>query len=185
MSLTLVLGPMKSGKSLEIINHISPLQHTRTTSSVYQSDRHGRDKQLLSRSGGALPAKKVRTLRALLTDPAMVIAIDEIHMFSVADVAIIRQLLDHDKRSFVVSGLDTDIKGNLFKTVKALLELGPDQVIYKKAACEVCHHYNAVYTQVLKDGRYVLTGPVRIPDDGTGAYHYEPRCRRCFVVDGR
>lgn len=182
MSLTVILGPMKSGKSLEIIKQISPLEHTRTTHSVYQSTRHERDKALVSRSGASIPAKKVDGLRSILDDPAEVIAIDEIHLFTPTDIQVIRELLDQDRRTLYVAGLDLDVRGELFDSVKALMELGPDVVVHKKAVCDVCQAYNAVYTQVMRDGQPVTEGPKSVPDDGTGSFDYEARCRQCFVV---
>lgn len=181
VSLDVVLGPMKSGKSLSLISMLSPLQFTRVRHRVYQSERHVRDTGVTSRSGGALVTTKVATLRAALAEPLDVVAVDEVHMFGVDDVAVIEQLLARGTR-VVVAGIDLDHRGELFATVRALLELGPDTVSYRRAVCDQCRDFSATHTQVLRSGEPFLEhlgGSEALPDDGT--FSYEARCRSCFV----
>lgn len=181
VSLDVVLGPMKSGKSLSLISMLSPLQFTRVRHRVYQSERHVRDTGVTSRSGGALVTTKVATLREALAEPLDVVAVDEVHMFGVDDVAVIEQLLARGTR-VVVAGIDLDHRGELFATVRALLELGPDTVSYRRAVCDQCRDFSATHTQVLRSGEPFLEhlgGSEALPDDGT--FSYEARCRSCFV----
>ncbi len=87
MDLTLVLGPMKSGKSLELVSQMSPLAYSNVTHRVYQSDRHMRDDQVTSRIGGSLQTIKTHSLLPLLDDEHVeVVGVDEIHMFDVTDI---------------------------------------------------------------------------------------------------
>ena len=89
VSLDVVLGPMKSGKSLALISMLSPLQFTRVRHRVYQSERHVRDSGVTSRSGGVLATTKVASLHAALEEQLDVVAVDEVHMFDLDDIAVI------------------------------------------------------------------------------------------------
>src|SRR6478609_1892321 len=173
---------MKSGKSLALISLLSPLQFTRVRHRVYQSERHVRDSGVTSRSGGVLATTKVRSLHEALDEQLAVVAVDEVHMFDLDDVAVVDQLLRRGTR-VVVAGIDLDHRGELFAPVRALLELGPAQVTYRRAVCDVCRGFSAVYTQVLEHGEPMLrelAPSTALPDDGT--YTYEARCRTCVVL---
>lgn len=179
MKLTLILGPMKSGKSFDLISYFSPLKYTNTTYALYQPKRNVRDEGIESRSGLFLDAKKVESLEHLPQSNLAVVGIDEIHMFNPSDVAYIEQALTNGTE-FVISGLDMDYKGEMFATVRKLLELGPTEVRYKRAVCNECRKLSATHTQVYDRGKPVTEGmPSVIPDDGT--FGYEPVCRLCFV----
>ncbi|OGH91191.1 MAG: hypothetical protein A2534_04415 [Candidatus Magasanikbacteria bacterium RIFOXYD2_FULL_39_9] len=182
MDLTLILGPMKSGKSFDLISHFAPLKYTDIPFVLYQSARNVRDQHISSRNGVVIEAEKVSTLADALQKDFAVVGIDEIHMFDPADVAVVSQLLNKGVK-VVAAGLDIDYQGKMFDIVKALLELGPREVKYKKAVCEICRQPNAVYSQVFNKG-VPLTGgmPPVIPDDGT--FTYQPVCRNCFVRIG-
>ncbi len=179
MDLTLILGPMKSGKSFDLISHFAPLKYTDIPFVLYQSSRNVRDEHISSRNGVIIEAKKVDSLSDALNKNLSVIGIDELHMFDPKDVAVVAELLNRGVK-VVAAGLDIDYKGNMFDIVKGLLELGPKEVKYKRAVCELCRQPVAVYSQVFKKG-VPLTGgmPPVIPDDGT--FTYQPVCRSCFV----
>ncbi len=180
MDLTLILGPMKSGKSFDLISHFAPLQYTDISHVLYQSNRNVRDEKISSRNGVGIEAKKINSLKDALDQKFSVIGIDEVHMFDPADVAVIGQLLKNGVK-VVAAGLDMDYKGKIFDIVKGLLELGPKEVRYRRSACEVCRLPEAVYTQVFSKGEPMTIGmPSVIPDDGT--FTYQPVCRHCFVV---
>lgn len=180
MDLTLILGPMKSGKSFDLISHFAPLQYTDISYILYQSSRNVRDEKISSRNGVGIEAKKITNLKEALDKNFSVIGIDEVHMFDSADVVVVAQLLKNGVK-VVAAGLDMDYKGKIFDIVKSLLELGPKEVRYRRAACEVCRLPEAVYTQVFNKGEPVVVGmPSVIPDDGT--FTYQPVCRHCFIT---
>ena len=183
MDLTVILGPMKSGKSLELISLLSPLRHSNVTHAVYQSARHGRDDGVVSRVGGVLETRKVADLVGALAEDVEVVGVDEVHMFSEKDVRVVEELLQRGTR-VVVAGLDLDHLGRLFEPVIGLLELGPAKVLHRRAVCDRCRRFNATHTQVLHRGEpYLADVDGALPDDGT--YTYEARCRECFVRPGR
>ena len=183
MDLTVILGPMKGGKSLEMISLLSPLQHAGIAHRVYQSARHGRDTAVTSRSGGSLATTvKAHSLAGAADGDVQVIGVDEIHMFTVADIAVLGAAVRSGIK-VVVAGIDLDHRGQLFAPVRALFELAPEKVIYRRAVCDVCRSLDATHTQVLEHGKPMireLAPSTALPDDGT--YAYEARCRRCVVL---
>lgn len=181
MDLTLILGPMKSGKSFDLISYFAPLQYTDIPHVLYQSSRNVRDEHISSRNGVIIKAKKVDSLSEALENNFAVVGIDELHMFDPKNVAVVAELLNRGVK-IVAAGLDMDYKGKMFDVVKGLLELGPKEVRYKRAVCELCRQPAAVYSQVFSKGLPLTAGmPSVIPDDGT--FTYQPVCRHCFVVN--
>lgn len=179
MDLTLILGPMKSGKSYDLISFFAPLQYTDIPYTLYQSSRHVRDEQIQSRNGVGLKAQRIVSLQEIIPTSSRIIGIDEIHMFSPNDVMYIEQLLDEGVK-VIVSGLDLDYQGKMFETTRRLFELGPKEVRYRRAVCEKCKNPEAMYSQVLCNSSPLTEGmPPVIPDDGT--FSYQATCRKCFV----
>jgi len=152
MDLILILGPMKSGKSFDLISEFSALQYTDISFGLYQSARNVRDEAIWSRNGNTLKAQKLTTLFEIAESDKEIIGIDEIHMFSPDDAPAVRTLLLKGKK-VIISGLDTDYKGKMFEIIQSLLELGPKEVRYKRAVCEVCRRPNATYTQIFQKWR--------------------------------
>jgi len=179
MHLTLILGPMKSGKSLDLISYFSPLEYSNESFGLYNSALNIRDENLESRNGVFLKSKKIKSLKEINETDLKHIGIDEIHMFEEDDAAVIKEFLKAGTR-VIVSGLDMDYKGELFPIIKKLLELGPREVRYRRAACEHCKNLDAVYTQVYLNDKIIKDNfPSVIPEDGK--FIYRPVCRRCFV----
>ncbi len=180
MDLTLILGPMKSGKSFDLISYFAPLKFTDIPHILYQSKRNVRDEHISSRNGVVIEAKKVSALSEALENNFTIVGIDELHMFDPKDVAVVAELLKRGVK-VVAAGLDLDYRGKMFDVVKGLLELGPKEVRYKRAVCELCRQPSAVYSQVFSKGLPLTEGmPPVIPDDGT--FTYQPVCRNCFVT---
>lgn len=177
--LTLILGPMKSGKSFDLISYFAPLAYSKIPHALYQPACNVRDTHISSRNGTTLRAKKIRSLKDIKKGRCKVIGIDESHMFDPDDIDAVRTLLKN-KVEIVACGLDTDYRGTLFPIIAAFMSLGPDTVIFKKAACDLCRSPRAIYTQVSTSKGPVLDGlPSVLPDDGT--YLYTSVCRNCFV----
>jgi len=183
MDLILILGPMKSGKSYDLISHFAPLSYTKIKFGLYQSVRNVRDSFIQSRNGVQLQAKKIASLFEILESDEEIVGIDEIHMFKAEDIAAVDKLLKRGTQ-VIISGLDTDYQGKLFDTIVRLMELAPKEIRYRRAVCEICQAPKAIYTQIFKDKKPVVTGiPSVVPDDGT--YSYVSTCRDCFVREGQ
>lgn len=179
MPLTLILGPMKSGKSRILIEHFLGLEKTNTPFALFQSALNVRDEKIRSRDGIEMDGKKVHTLAEALKLDVRAVGIDEIHMFDEQEADIIARLLERSIE-VVAAGLPTDYRGQMFAIVRRLLELKTIEMRYHHAVCEVCRIPKAVYTQVLRGDIPMTDGlPPSLPEDGT--YLYKPVCGRCFV----
>jgi thymidine kinase len=179
---TLILGPMKSGKSLELIARVAPYEFAEQQVLYVQPLANVRDEGVRSRLGLNTKAASVQSL-AEIRQPFDVIGVDEVHMFDPSDVAVIDRWLQQGKAVFI-SGLDLDYRAQMPPIVQYLLELKPDQIIPKIAVCDTCHSYCAQFTQILHNDEPVLQGlPIVVPEDGT--YEYQARCRNCFLKKGR
>lgn len=180
MDLTLILGPMKSGKSFDLISHFAPLQYADISHVLYQSVRNVRDEKIFSRNGVGIEARKIKSLHEALDHDFSVVGIDEVHMFEPDDVKAISVLLKRGVK-VISAGLDMDYKGELFEVVRRLFELAPKEVKYKRSVCEVCHKFSGAYTQVYHNNAPITDGfPSVIPEDGT--FTYKPVCHHCFVA---
>lgn len=177
----MIVGPMKSGKSLELLARMAPYGFAEQRVLYIQSDRNVRDEGVSSRIGINSTALKVASLKEVPSD-FDVIGIDEIHMFDSEDARIIAQWLRDETKTVFISGLDLDYRGVMPAIIRDSLQLKPDSIISKIAVCDVCKKYRAQFTQILHDGEAVLTGlPTIVPEDGS--YEYQARCRWCFVTD--
>ena len=179
MNLTLILGPMKSGKSYELISHFAPLRYTEIPFALYQPVKNVRDEHIQSRNGALIEGRKIARLSEINRDDAQVIGIDEFHMFGEQDTHVIADLLRRGK-TVIISSLDTDYRGWLFANIAQLFALGPKSVTFRRAVCEKCRVPDAVYTQIFEGDKPVLGGmPSSVPDDGR--FSYVPMCRLCFT----
>jgi thymidine kinase len=186
--LTVIFGPMCSGKSLELIHIFSKLKYTERSFKLIQPIANVRDEKLYSRQGASLESEKIKELPDIEKYSLVeFLGIDEFHMFETStmreareQVKIILKLLNKGVKVYV-SGLDLNHQGKMFNIIRALLELGPNEVHMKSSVCTKCQNMDAVYSQILTKDRKPVTHklPLINPDDGT--YLYEPRCRHCFA----
>jgi len=178
MSLILIVGPMKSGKSLELIAQMSIFKHSKLRPIIVQSKLNVREENIRSRTGAKMGAIKVGSLSEIDGDKFDVIGIDEAFMFPKSDVKVVKRWLLDGKR-VIVSTLDMSAMGRYLEFVRELYRLKPDEIILKTAVCESCQSLGAQFTQIQKDGKPVKRGlPDVVPEDGT--YEYRPVCRECF-----
>lgn len=178
MSLTLIVGPMKSGKSLELIARMSEFQHSTLNSVLVHPKLNVREEKVRSRLGPELDALKLDSLRDLDCKEYDVIGVDEAFMFPLEDVDVIKDWLINGKQ-VLLSSLDMSAMGNLVDFIKRVYLLKPDEIILKTAVCESCKSFGAQFTQILKRNTPIKSGlPDVVPDDGT--YEYRPVCRACF-----
>ena len=177
---TLILGPMKSGKSLELLSRMAPYEHTNQEVLYVQPEANVRDEGIRSRLGINATALSVKSLDEV-HQSFDVIGIDEVHMFSEGVNDIVDIWLRQNK-NVIASGLDLDYRGKMLPIIIRLLELKPEESIAKISVCDSCRRYNAQFTQLLSHNVPILSGvPSVVPEDGT--YDYQARCRGCFVKE--
>ena len=188
--LILIIGPMCSGKSSELVGIFDTLNIAGKNVAIFQPAKNTRDKGVSSRNGLSIPAIKIADLSELksLARNAEYIGIDEINLFEEKLIAarqkqirLIKSFLRQGK-NIIIAGLNLDYQGKMFKIIQDLIELAPDKIIVKKSVCAKCKSTNALFSQILgKDGAAILEGLEKITIDN-GKYTLEPRCRSCFIA---
>ena len=169
---------MKSGKSIELIARAEPFSFANKRLRYIQPSQNVRDTGIASRSGLTVEAQKFSSLDDIPND-FDVIAIDEVNMFAAKDIVAVHGWLASGK-VVIMAGIDLDYRAKMPPIIEKIYELNPDELIRKKAVCDICHVYNARFSQILDDGSPLLEGfDSLVPEDGR--FEYQARCRRCFV----
>jgi thymidine kinase len=181
-SLTFFAGPMSSGKTLELIRHLQIFQQQQIPLICLRPATDTRTSKVQSRAGLLLDGHIVEPqdldgIRNAIHDK-FVIGVDEVNFFTPELVPILVDELRKGK-TILVSGIDTDFRGELFPTTRALIAI-PETIIERsRAVCAVCRQHNATRTQRLRDGKPVPKDDPQILVEGSAAnVTYEARCLR-------
>lgn len=180
--LEVIVGPMYSGKSEELIRRIRRAKIARQKVQVFKPEidiRYSKD-DVVSHRGekeDAIPIKTSEDILVLLDPDTDVVAVDEVQFFDENIVKILNEIADNNKR-VICAGLDMDFRGEPFGCVPKLMAIA-EMVDKLQAICMVCGN-PATRTQRLIDGK-----PANYNDKIVlvGAKEsYEARCRKCHVV---
>ena len=190
-SLSVICGPMFSGKSRELIRlvHIAEIAGQRTVMFKPRIDTRYSHSDIASHDGIRKQALAVDTARELLSvlgaggSLPEVVAIDEGQFFDRGLTAACLWLVDRGLR-VAVAGLDRNFRGEPFGSMPELLACA-DEVLKLRAVCMRCKdpRVTAVLPQRLIDGR---PAPYDSPEVMVGgAEFYESRCLDCHEVPGK
>lgn len=177
-----IVGPMFSGKSEELIRRIKRAQIAKQKVQVFKpaiDDRYSIDK-VVSHNGTniyAISVVKAFEIIELLEEDTEVIAIDEIQFFDHSIVDVVREIADLGKR-VICAGLDMDFRGEPFGPTPDVMAIA-ESVDKLTAICVKCGN-PATRTQRLINGK-----PAKYDDPIilVGAHEtYEARCRKCHEV---
>ena len=179
--LELIVGPMFSGKSEELIRRVNRAVIARQQVQVFKpalDDRY--DAVAVASHDGrkvaAVPVASVADIEARLEPETRVVAIDEGQFLSDELVPLALDLADAGKR-VIVAGLDLDFRGEPFGPIPALLAQA--EAVEKLTAICRCGRA-ATRTQRLIGGHPAhYSDPVILVG---AAESYEPRCRACHSV---
>ncbi len=177
-----VIGPMYSGKSEELIRRIKRAKIAKQKIVVFKpkiDDRYSKE-DVVSHSGDSVNAIAIGTAKEIynyIDADTQVVGIDEVQFFDeeVVDIAI---ALANEGIRVIAAGLDMDFKGEPFGPTPKLLAVA-EFVDKIQAICSVCGQ-PATRSQRLIDGK-----PARYDDPivQIGAVEsYEARCRKCHKV---
>ena len=177
-----VIGPMYSGKSEELIRRLKRAKIAKQNVVVFKpviDDRYSKE-DVVSHSGytiNAIPIKDSSEINKYINEDTQVVGIDEVQFFDdkIVDMAI--GLADKGIR-VIAAGLDMDFKGEPFGPTPRLLAVA-EFVDKIQAICSVCGQ-PATRSQRLINGE-----PAKYdePIIQVGAVEsYEARCRKCHVV---
>lgn len=178
-----VVGPMYSGKSEELIRRLKRAKIAKQNIIVFKphiDDRYSKS-DVVSHSGDsieAIPIEKPSDIYDLIDEDIQVVGIDEVQFFDEDIVNIAVDLANKGVR-VIAAGLDMDFKGEPFGPTPRLLAVA-EFVDKIQAICSVCGQ-PATRSQRLIDGK-----PARYDDPiiQVGAVEsYEARCRKCHVLN--
>jgi thymidine kinase len=177
-----IVGPMYSGKSEELIRRIKRAKIARQKVQVFKPaiDNRYSKSDVVSHDGIKAEAVCVNSssdIMKLVEDDTAVVAIDEVQFFDDGIIDVCRTLADRSKR-VICAGLDMDFRGEPFGPVPDLLAIA-EFVDKIQAICVVCGN-PATRTQRLINGKpAAYSDPVVL----VGAKEaYEARCRKCHIV---
>lgn len=175
--LELIVGPMFSGKSEELIRRLKRARIGRQRVGCFKPDidlRYHRT-SIASHSAQTHDAATVANVEALRAElfPNLhaieVVGIDEAQFFSAAVVPLALELVHLGKR-VLIAGLDTTFAGVPFGPIPNLMAVA-DEVTKLSAVCMQCGA-PAIHTQRLGQSQeLVVVGAAGL---------YEARCRACF-----
>lgn len=178
---------MCCGKTLELVRHLQIYAEQRVPTICLRPATDTRSEDVRSRSGLSfagltIPFDDLNALRRVLEE-YHVIGIDEVQFFSPDIVPLLHDAMRRGK-VILVSGLDSDFRGELFPATTALIAF-PETIIKRtRAVCAVCLQHNATRTQRLKNGEPVRRDEPQIAVEGAeSSITYEPRCLEHHVLN--
>lgn len=180
-----ICGSMFSGKTEELIRRIRRAEIARQTVQIFkhQIDDRYHETHVKSHNGTGLEAEPVcepEDILDKLQENTTVVAIDEGQFFPHSIVDIVNKLADQGIR-VIVSGLDTDFRGEPFGPMPHLLCIA-DEVQKLHAICMICGE-EASKTQRLVNGEPADYDDPIIMVGASEAY--EARCRDHHEVPRR
>ncbi|HLL60338.1 MAG TPA: thymidine kinase [Candidatus Nitrosocosmicus sp.] len=186
--LDVIVGPMFSGKSEELVRRLHRFQIAKIKTKVFNhsSDVRYSKKQIASHSDLNWDANFVSKSEDILNHikkSTDVVIIDEIQFFEDQIINVIESLLNKGI-NVIVAGLDTNFRGEPFGVVPWLLSVADGQVLKLRSVCAICRKWNATRTQrLLANGN---PAPYSDPLIKIGALDfYQARCREHHVVPGK
>lgn len=179
-SLTFFTGPMFCGKTLELVRHLQIYSAQQIPTICVRPALDTRSEKVQSRSGLSFDGLTIKHddlegLKGIL-ERYEVIGIDEAQFFSPAISPLIHEAVRKGK-IILLSGLDTDFRGEPFPIAVAILSLPETNVQRTRAVCSICRQHNATRTQRLKNGAPVgHDEPIVEVESANASITYEPRC---------
>lgn len=169
-----IVGPMFSGKSEELIRRLRRAEIARQRVQIFKPaiDARYKANEIVSHSGLGIPSDNVSKASEIidkLQPRTEVVGIDEAQFLGEDVVEVCTKLANLGKR-VIVAGLDTDYRGRPFEPMPRLLAVA-EEITKLLAICVRCGN-PAVHTQRLLESEELIV---------VGASDaYEARCRRCF-----
>ncbi|AJA46363.1 thymidine kinase [Clostridium pasteurianum DSM 525 = ATCC 6013] len=177
-----IVGPMYSGKSEELIRRIRRAKIAKQKVQVFKPEidnRYSLD-DVVSHCGEkeeAISVKNSQEIVNFIEEDIDVLAIDEVQFFDENIIDILTKISDSGKR-VICAGLDMDFRGEPFGCVPKLMAIA--EFVDKIQAICMCCGNPATRTQRLINGK-----PANYNDSIIliGAKEsYEARCRKCHCV---
>lgn len=174
--LKLVVGPMFSMKSTQIIDYIDKLKAKNIPTLVLShiSDDRYLKEHIVTHDKIKRPCIAISDLFQVLKNKdfenARVIIIEEAQFFSNLN-KFVRKIVNEDKKEVVVSGLSGDFNMNPIGEIHYLYSFA-DEVLTCKSICEKCGEFASFTCKYSGNNNLVQVGGKNI---------YKPLCRECFM----
>jgi len=177
-----VVGPMFSGKSEELIRRLRRAEIARQRVQIFKPaiDARYAANEIVSHSGLGIPSDNVAKASEImekLQPRTEVVGIDEAQFLDKGIIPLVTSLASRGRR-VIVAGTDTDFRGEPFGAMPELMAIA--EVVDKlHAICVLCGG-PASRNQRLIGGRPAPYNSPQIMVGGTESY--EARCRMCHSV---
>ena len=184
-NLELIIGPVCSGKSAELIRKINRYQITGFNVLMVKPKVDSRSSLIKSRNGSQVSCYEMEWPEEIYRiivehesngdniNKVSVIALDEAQFYE-KSYDVVKDLLLKGYK-VIVSALDSDFRGEPFKEIIRMVNIS-DSVNKLTAVCMECKNDNAIFSQKLKKGgNQIEIGDLEL---------YHPRCLNCFIPGG-
>lgn len=177
-----ITGPMFAGKTEELIRRIKRLEYAKKNIIVFKPviDNRYAENEVVSHNNNRTKSVNIASVKEIfehVTSDTDVVAVDEVQFLEPEAVEILNYLADKGKR-VIVSGLDTDFRGEPFSFMPKLIAIA-EFVTKLTAVCVKCSA-PATRTQRIVNGK-----PAKYMDPIVligASESYEARCRKCHKV---
>ncbi len=188
MTLEVIMGPMFSGKTSELIRLVEREVYAKRKGAIFKIafDKRYSARQVATHNGLRYDAYTVassteglrRIEQITRTKRLDAIGVDEVNFFPMPVVELLDRLAD--EKRVIACGLNLNFRAEPFPTTMELAARA-DWVRYLSAVCVVCGQ-EATRTQRLIAGK---PAPRDSPTIVVGGKElYEPRCRNCYAPPG-
>jgi len=176
--LTVITGPMYSGKTTELLNFAEIYELGRKKTLIFKPAidvRYSKD-DVVTHKLFKMPARVVKASQEILeyyqslSEKPDAVFVDEVHFFD-SSLPHVLKTITLDGVDVYCAGLDMSYLWEPFEITSQLLALA-DEVIKKKAVCEVCGEYNATLSYKKKANGGVI--------DVGGKEKYIAVCKECY-----
>ncbi|SHH17968.1 thymidine kinase [Thermosipho atlanticus] len=173
--ITVITGPMYSGKTTELLSFVEIYNIGKKKTIVFKpslDDRYGID-TVATHTGFQVKAHRISKSDEIfdyINEDVDAVFIDEVQFLDVQLIDIVKKLVFKGIDVFC-AGLDISYLENPFETTAKLLAIA-DEVIKKKAVCEKCGEHRATYSyKIVPNGGEIDIG---------GKDKYIAVCRECL-----
>ena len=182
--LTTFYGPMFSGKSALLINHI--MNNTEVSKLVFKPIGDLRSKKIFSREGtmeiDAISIEEPNQIIGNIKSWTDTIYIDEFHFFGQGLVETIREVLSKGI-DVIISGLDTDFRGEEFKVATEIIEIS-DKATKLMAKCSLCGQKSSLTARFINGEPDSKDSPIILSDNSVKEVEYKTLCKSCHPYFG-
>ena len=176
-SLTMIIGPMYSGKTSSILDLYRKYGFSKINTLVvnFEEDKRYHESMMSTHDKTMIPCINVLNIRDIMTPENIsnnqVFLINEGQFFNDLHECVIELVETHNKTVYVC-GLDGDFKRNGFEQIISLIPLA-DEIVKKYSICKGCEDG----TRALFSHRITNETEVKV----IGADNYIPLCRTCYL----